>query len=365
MAGVKRRFVVGWLTLAMIPIMSDTASGTSCVWNVVPSADVPGTGGFLYDVAVVSLSDIWAVGYSSPGQTLVEHWDGSSWTIVDSPNVGSDSNLLYRVSADTPTDVWAVGEYFIGSKSKTLVEHWDGTMWTVIPSRNPGHPRNTLYGVVAVSPSNVWAVGRYDEVRSRVLIEHWNGARWKVVAAPILSEGAELRAIDSIPGTKQLWAAGDAGGPLIERRIHGTWSIVPSDLSAGVLWGIDARASNDVWAVGNDYPDAIAEHWNGSTWAAVSVARPGMNQYFFDVESVSPSSAWAVGDYLSDNGWSLLIEEWTGGSWEQVSAPSPPGSTSTQLNGIDAVAGGSSTLWAVGNVRTGTDDGTLVEQGSC
>src|SRR5438270_11754958 len=62
-------------------------------WSVVKSPNV----GQLSGVAAVSASNIWAVGsyYAGSvkaGQTLIEHWNGTSWSVVKSPNVGSNFN---------------------------------------------------------------------------------------------------------------------------------------------------------------------------------------------------------------------------------------------------------------------------------
>src|SRR5207249_767545 len=91
-------------------------------------------------VATISANDVWAVGSyddaSSPEQTLVERWNGSSWEVVSSPNTGSASNHLYGVAAVSANDVWAVGYYDNGTTRQTLIEHWDGSSWSIVPSPN-------------------------------------------------------------------------------------------------------------------------------------------------------------------------------------------------------------------------------------
>src|SRR6266550_149132 len=76
-------------------------SSTSCNWSVVPSPNGSSSSG-LSGVAVVSASDIWAVGSSgnqmSGAQTLIEHWNGSSWSVMKSPNPGSSSDHLNGVT---------------------------------------------------------------------------------------------------------------------------------------------------------------------------------------------------------------------------------------------------------------------------
>jgi hypothetical protein len=86
-------------------------------WHQVSSPNVGGTttNNFLYGLAAVSSSDLWAVGCSScdsigrSGATLIEQWNGHTWNIVTSPNPGSAADLLYGVAADSATDVWTVG----------------------------------------------------------------------------------------------------------------------------------------------------------------------------------------------------------------------------------------------------------------
>ena len=58
-------------------------------WMEVPGAVPPTTASSLYGVAVVSGTDVWAVGSVSGGEgkPLIEHWDGTSWAVV--PNQGT------------------------------------------------------------------------------------------------------------------------------------------------------------------------------------------------------------------------------------------------------------------------------------
>src|SRR5207248_3047287 len=94
---------------------------------------------------------------ASVGQTLVEHWNGSSWSVISSPDVGTSSNSLNDVAVASGNDVWAVGYYADNSVHKTLIEHWDGNAWSVIPSPNMGTSNNYLHGVQAAASNDVWA----------------------------------------------------------------------------------------------------------------------------------------------------------------------------------------------------------------
>ena len=66
-------------------------------------------------------------------------WNGSTWSVVTSPNAGTGSNYLYGVAAVSVSDIWAVGYYTTtGTLQQTLTLHWDGAAWTQVPSPSPG-----------------------------------------------------------------------------------------------------------------------------------------------------------------------------------------------------------------------------------
>jgi hypothetical protein len=141
-------------------------------WSiVVPPIASPDN--VLNAVTCVSASDCWAVGYSdndatSP-QTLIERWDGTAGQIVTSPNASSpgnvvpQDNILSGVTCASASDCWAVGRYLNeSSDGETLIEHWDGTSWTNASSPNPNlgpASRNALYGVTCPSASECWTAG--------------------------------------------------------------------------------------------------------------------------------------------------------------------------------------------------------------
>ncbi len=218
------------------PIPTNTPTPCPPVWSVVSSPNV-GTGdNVLNGVAVVSATDVWAVGYyfinSFTQQTLIEHWNGTSWSVVESPPVGPII-ILNAVAVVSSNDVWAVGynnSCVPECMGQTLIEHWNGTVWSVVPSPNPGAGDNALQGVAVVSANDVWAVGSYQNVSASAyltLVEHWNGTAWSVVPSPNV-------------GT-----------------------------NPNQLYGVGVVSANNVWAVGyRDYL-TLVEHWNGTAWSVV------------------------------------------------------------------------------------------------
>ena len=83
----------------------------------------------------------------------------------------------------------------------------------IVPSPNTGNYHDYLDPVTAISTNDVWAVGSssvdVNDFERRTLILHWDGAQWTRVSSP---------------------------NPVS---------------SVNELYGVSARAANDVWAVGN------------------------------------------------------------------------------------------------------------------
>src|SRR5260370_16928633 len=98
-----------------LPAYAEARDGLSCnPWSRVTSPGAGTSGSELDGVAVVSASDIWAVGSYfnltlNSSQTLVEHWNGSHWQVVPRSNAGTAFNPLVRVAADPPGTLLAVG----------------------------------------------------------------------------------------------------------------------------------------------------------------------------------------------------------------------------------------------------------------
>jgi hypothetical protein len=98
------------------------------------------------------------------------------------------------------------------------------------------------------------------------------------------------------------------------------------------LVAVSADSPSDAWAVGDRGGKALVWHWNGSSWAPVSVPRSRRTAKLTAVAALSPTDVWVVG--LG------VIEHWDGSKLSVVS--SPGGS----LYGISAVS--YNDIWAVG-----------------
>ena len=175
--GANNIWAVGQITTSEEQKFIANWNGTA--WTSVASPPYPTNVEFLEGVSAISASDIWAVGTytipnpeGSPYFNASLHWDGTRWNIVTAPQIDSSLNILADVAAISASDVWAVG--FTGTASGYEAPealHWDGANWIVVPV--PGGTQSTLLlGLAAVSSTDVWAVGETASGR-KTLIEHF------------------------------------------------------------------------------------------------------------------------------------------------------------------------------------------------
>ena len=175
---------------------------------------------------------------------------------------GSSQNTLTGVAVINANDIWAVG-YALTSNNQTLTMHWNGSKSSIVPSPN-GPYGNWLSGVAALATNNVWAVGATNN-GGNTLVLHWNGSSWKAVPSPNVEYDYNSLAIISAVSANDIWAAGTSsytyytgeGDLLFEHWDGSTWSIVPGanttgTSAQGILYGVAAVSTGDVWAVGPD-----------------------------------------------------------------------------------------------------------------
>ena len=368
------------------------ATAPASEWSVASSANRPAaeTVDYLDDVACVSASDCWAVGYYSAGRysggvdlkTLIEHWDGTAWTVVKSPNADDlVHNYLTDVACVSASDCWAVGYYgnSTGSvKQQTLILRWDGAEWTKAGSPNTSvDEANLLHAVTCVSAWDCWAVGYHSTpTGAETLIERWNGSDWTIVASP---NGVQLEPVASPFGSNVLydvacgsttscWAVGNyyngvANQTLIERWDGTAWSVVASmnanPASTNSLHGVTCPSVSDCWAVGSVSTDVASEslvqHWDGSLWTLdVPPTAPG-NNGLYGVTCASSTECWAVGSHdiagaigqvAAGVASQTVIARWDGIRWAVVESPNTSASKPNVVSGVTCVA--AAQCWAVG-----------------
>ena len=315
----------------------------------------------LADVAALSPTDVWAVGWTgsrSAERPRIVHWDGRRLRIAPAfrPSVvhtwyrgKSLSGSLSGIAAISSQDIWAVGtDGVFGSGvfsrvrySRPVIEHWNGSVWRVVPT-----PRlsagGSLNDVSALSRTDVWAVG---QVGTRPLYEHWDGNRWRAIVGD--REGA-LSAVDGT-SSRNVWAVGAQG--LTSRTIHdlrglamrwnGTrWNEIrdPDDVGdegGTVIHGVDVLSATGVWDVRADYPT----RWDGRRWRGFAVSNEPAHVDYEDIAAVGPDDVWGVG-----GGNFPVIVHWDGHVWKLRQTPFDRYQGS--LNRLSVVS--PSEIWAAG-----------------
>ncbi len=351
---------------------------SSCTpWKVVPSPNNPTASlSYFNKVAAVSPTDVWTVGvfytslnYPYTGQTLIEHWDGTSWNIIPSPSPTSNNPVgagddLWGIAAVSSTDIWAVGGTSAVpniNSQKTLIEHWDGTTWSIISSPNSPMAANELAGVDVVTATDIWAVGYQadDDVHgpTQPLIEHWDGTTWSITSSPSTAyQNFNALGNLSVITANDIWAVGLAnfqgnyvGQILLEHWDGTSWKIVPSPNH--FLSDIAVISPNELWAVGailkNGMSHTLIEHWDGTDWEVFPSPSPGWSDNaLWAVTSISADNIWAVGNYSNGSSIQPLVVHWNGSSWDHIPCESA-GPGDSLLYAVAKVPGTHS-VWAVG-----------------
>jgi hypothetical protein len=218
--------------------------------------------------------------------------------------------------------------------------------------------------VSAVSASDVWAVGssRDEDGVFHTLTEHFDGHRWRRIASPDPGEngnqlyGVVARASDDV------WAVGqrtDGEGPdraLVLRWDGDEWRVAHAPHVGGsstLLYSVSGRSGGALTTVGASSTDegshTLAAASHHTRWNVEASANAGAGDNFlYSVSAATDAATWAVGtsiDLASGNNLTL-VERATPAGWTQVTSPNPSSDGSNILGGVARV--GAHDVWAVG-----------------
>ena len=293
---------------------------------------------------------------------------GFAWRPVPAASASRTYNEFHALAALATDDVWAAGIYGAEEYALTLVEHWDGEEWTESASPSVADFSNHLYGMSATSPEDMWVVGASHQGTDlwRTLALHWDGREWGIVPTPSRLKISSLNAVDAL-ASDDVWAVGEeslgnrtAGTrALVMRWDGGEWRGVEAGIDEpnATLSAVTAIARDDVWAAGS-YSDMsgtvlkpLLAHWDGTTWSRVEAGSDGA---IWGMSAVSVTDVWAVGNF----GPQTLALHWDGVEWKRVVTPNPgDGKGNNGLNAVAAVSPGE--VWAVGSYSEGGKDRAL------
>ena len=327
-----------------------------------PSDPLFGSLETLTSVYAASPTDVWAVG--QPAGDQFEHWNGTSWTGQGIPagptTAAGNSASVSFITGTSASNITAVGTSSIVDPGTDTLEsvafHFNGTAWSQMTI-----PANVQLGpVLAFSATNLWSVNDNGDA------EQFNGTTWAKTKLPIdtgLPKGSSQLIMSSISGSSpsDIWAAGTASTvgvrpaqavPVLEHFNGTSWSNVsvpaPTGLRGGGLFDVESISPTDAYAVATG---AIL-HWNGTAWTALNATtQTGAAVTGSAVAASSPTDVWIAGGTTLDN--------FNGTSWTSVPVPATTGLTPAgqTVEGLDAAAAvGPGTVWFVGNTLTPASD---------
>jgi hypothetical protein len=392
---IMRRSILTAITVAAWAVWAAAPAGAATAWTIQAAPTPAGTiTPALNDVTCLSATSCFAVGsdnnaVSQIQQTLAEHWNGKTWAVQATPDPsGTLETYLNGVACPSASSCIAVGqEVNAASITVPVAEHWNGTSWAALTVSDPSSgsdPGASLDGISCSSVTSCTAVGSntVGNGTHESLAEHWNGKTWTVQTTPPAPSGAispQLATV-SCPSASSCTAVGQFTGPgyLVALADHWngkTWAVQnvpspnganPNKESLSELGSVSCSSAASCTAVGRanatggDTSHLLAEHWNGTTWAIQTVpADPaGTNDDGLNaVSCVSATSCTAVG-YASTaqnpEAQKTVAQQWNGKTWT-IQATVNPAAGSNLLFGVSCL---SATCSATGS----SDDGALVER---
>jgi hypothetical protein len=281
---------------------------------------------------------------------LVRHYDGTRWSDVGQIDEAGAFGYPTSVFALSDSDVWVT--MLEDASGQPVMQHWDGTAWHRQEMTAPGSFSN-LYHVWASSPSDVWAVGSYqDGTASNALVEHFDGTSWTRLPTPART-GDELFGVSGTSST-DVWAVGHyfpgggTGRALILHWDGTSWKVKGSLDQPGTsgLESVAVVSPTEAWAVGN-YDDEVGHHglimhWNGRHWRE-SRTKTTHGAFLYSVSAAAADNVWAVG---GSGGRQATALHWDGQAW-QATRPKNPGSDENELAAVSTDA--ADDAWAVGH----------------
>lgn len=269
----------------------------------------PGNNITLYDIAMTSPTDGWAVGgithYETwPTKTVIEHFTQGQWQPIDFSVPGAE---LQSISMTSATEGWAVGV----SDTQKIVLHYTGGQWhsVAIPQQNLAA---RTFKVRMFSATDGWMLATSAQLSNprdppESVLYHYQNNQWVMVAlpTPTMIDYWDFVAV----GPNDVWVVGDY--PQGEKTVlahdqQGQWSLSPQTFG-GTLQYVSAANPSDIWSVG-EQSSAIRSlllHYDGMTWVQVPLPplfdsdRAGANT----IGLSSSGAGWLTGQQSAGNGY--------------------------------------------------------------
>jgi len=279
------RWLVGGLTLLLVLAATPTAVAGS--WVVQQATSPPPVPSGNLSAVSCPTERFCAAGGLGPLGFLAVVWNGAAWeaTSISGPT-GVNSPTLIALSCASQAFCMAIGSTSPHRGGQPFADAWTGARWRMRPAAQPVSVRaGVLSGISCRTRAFCVAVGSKLNRRNRVvpLSERWNGSSWAVqsVTPPTGGSATRLSAV-SCTSVKACTAVGSAsvvrhvgrqlvvGVSAVAERWNGTtWAQRIADQSSGpALTGVSCTSSTFCLAVGSGGPGSsptasgpVAERW--------------------------------------------------------------------------------------------------------
>ncbi|HEV2377774.1 MAG TPA: hypothetical protein VGS19_37130 [Streptosporangiaceae bacterium] len=282
---------------------------------------------------------------------LAEGWNGHRWTMQRFPvPLGATSTALSQVSCTSARFCEAVGSYQINILNETLplVATWTGTSWRLQHAPHPsGDPSLQLNAVSCASMAfcEAWGGPSPSSGGSQDLAEQWDGHSWHVQPVPANSDAFSVSCVSTAFCEAVGLDFGNAGSAWVWHGSSWTAQTVPSQVSSGGPIGVSCLSPRFCEAVGVSLsgPGSLAAAWNGSAWKVQPTPNPAKtaSTNIRSVACASARSCESAGSFqlsVTSNPARALAEGWDGSTWALQQAVAPPGVTANVLSAVSCVS---------------------------
>jgi hypothetical protein len=276
---------------------------------------------------------------------LAAVWNGTTWSLQSTPVLANSAGFT-AVSCTSPSFCAAWGGGTPNNPAPDIAEQWNGSSW---------QPQTVPSGAVTVNSMSCTSASFCEAVGTSAAYK-WDGSQWTAQTLPSSVSSAAITGVSCATDKRcELVGYGNVNGNdvgLAAAWNGSKWSSQSTPNPAGATWvnlnavscasakSCEAAGISEVEVTAND-PRALAETWNGSSWALQSAVTPGgaTNNMLSGVSCVSVSFCAAVGTHLDDAGNDVnLAEIWNGTSWQIKSTPNAKSSDSPAEDSLFSVS---------------------------
>ncbi|MBT7093602.1 MAG: hypothetical protein HN936_10170 [Bacteroidetes bacterium] len=218
----------------------------------------------IYDIKIISQTDIWAVGND------IYHFNGVSWSVA------YETNTCYSIDVVSATDI------YVGSING-IIYHYDGSAWT-FTTANAGHIKD----IQMDASDSGWALASDGEIL------YYNGFGWSLQHDIERSSCTTI----SVSSTSDIWVGSAQQFDGVTKLGHwdgSEWLVVLNGYGRKIN-SMRALSGSDIWFIGSNpyYGDSGTNisHWNGTSLQEIT--SPTSNT-LYDIYMMSETDGWAVG----------------------------------------------------------------------